>query len=188
MKKKIVFPILLSAVLLCLSGCGNSEGTAQDSVDTDAASVSASESEAADGKTETTPAEIANEEAGEIPVILTIDDREIPAVIYDTKAGQSVLAGLPYIVHLSKGSTDFCGDVGVDFEYDESDLQDGVQNGDLVYWIPGDDFTIFFDEYPPSGDGNSELASIGRILNDEDADFVIEYPGSSLDIAIRLDE
>jgi hypothetical protein len=48
-----------------------------------------------------------------------------------------VINGLPYAVRLSRGATDFCGDIGVDFAYDESDLQDGVKKGDLVYWIPG---------------------------------------------------
>ena len=48
-----------------------------------------------------------------------------------------MINGLPYAVHLSKGATDFCGDIGVNIAYEESDLQDGVKKGDLVYWIPG---------------------------------------------------
>lgn len=99
-----------------------------------------------------------------------------------------MINGLPYAVRLSRGATDFCGDIGVDFAYDESDLQDGVKKGDLVYWIPGDDMTIFFDEFPPTGNDDSEIVSIGRILDAEDADFVINYPGNVLDIDIRLAE
>lgn len=39
-----------------------------------------------------------------------------------------MINGLPYAVRLSRGATDFCGDIGVDFAYDESDLQDGVES------------------------------------------------------------
>ena len=48
--------------------------------------------------------------------------------------------------------------------------------------------TIFFDEFPPTGNDDSEIVSIGRILDAEDADFVINYPGNVLDIDIRLAE
>ena len=188
--KKIICCAICMMLMAVTAGCGNSqrpEEQPKDTPVTETEDESVPEGTAADSG-ETDGESDGNTERGEISVVLTIDDREIPAVIYDSKAGRSVINGLPYAVHLSKGATDFCGDIGVDFAYDESDLQDGVKKGDLVYWIPGDDMTIFFDEFPPTGNDDSEIVSIGRILDAEDADFVINYPGNVLDIDIRLAE
>lgn len=103
-KKNMAMFLLILFCMACIAGCGSnvSDETVVNQTDTaDPAGQAAEESI----------------KRNEIPVILTVDGKDISAVIYDTPAGRSVIAGLPYTVHLSKGTTDFCDDIGVSFEY-----------------------------------------------------------------------
>jgi hypothetical protein len=127
--------------------------------------------------------------ADEIEVTLHVEGNEIPAIIYNTTAGQTLLGCLPHTVHLSKGSIDFCGDIGIDIQYETEDLQDGIKEGDLTYWLPGSDFVIFLVSMPSNGNhSNPSNVGLGRILNVEDIDFLKNYSGYTAEIEITLAE
>lgn len=88
------------------AGCGNSQRPEEQPKDTP---VTETEDESVSEKTASDSGETdgdfdGNTERGEISVVLTIDDREIPAVIYDSKAGRSVINGLPLCSSSVQGS------------------------------------------------------------------------------------
>ena len=77
------------------------------------------------------------------PITLTIGDLVIPAVLNDTVAAQDLLSRLPYTVGLSRGSVDFCGDIGEPLTYEQSDYQHGLEYGDFM-WMPDGNWFVFF--------------------------------------------
>jgi len=79
---------------------------------------------------------------GSTKVTLTIGNKVVPAVLYNSTAAKNLMSRLPITVSLNKGSRDYCG--GIDpLNYEKNEVQTGYRNGDLAYWIPGQDFVIF---------------------------------------------
>lgn len=192
--KKLLLLVIIFTVVCSLAACSSRAGNtvetgASPSTESSAQDIVSDEVEntAESNNTKDDGAQIQTSQtaADEVQVILQVDERQIPAVIYNTTASQSLLNSLPHTMRLSKGSIDFCGDIGIELKYGDSDLQHGVNTGDLTYWIPGGDFVIFLTTMPPAG-GDASNVGLGRILNKEDTDFLINYNGSSTEIEITL--
>lgn len=124
-----------------------------------------------------------NANAGETDITLTINGKQYPAVLYDNATSRQLIAALPHTVSLGRGNRDYCGDINLGTtEYDEADVQNGYQNGDLVYWLPGDDFVIFRTG-EETADSVSDCVVIGRLLEGLNE---IENMGGSIEVTIDL--
>lgn len=90
---------------------------------------------------------VAEEDAAEsgTPITLTIGELVIPAVLNDTTAAQDLISRLPYTVTVSRGSVDFCGDIGEPLHHEDSDFQRGLQYGDII-WMPNGNWFVFFTD------------------------------------------
>jgi hypothetical protein len=89
---------------------------------------------------------------------------------------------IPVTVFLNRGPIDYCG--GIDpLNYGGDDVQTGYHNGDLAYWIPGQDFVIFTEKEETSSKV-SDLVIIGQISTDirEVRDL-----GSTIKVTIAMD-
>ncbi len=81
--------------------------------------------------------------AAPVRVTLTVGEKVINAVLNDNEAAQSLLSRLPCTV--SRGSVDFCGDIGEPLDYSEEDDQDGFEYGDFM-WMPDGNWFVFFTD------------------------------------------
>lgn len=116
------------------------------------------------------------------PITLTIGDKVIPAILYDTLPARDLMAKLPVTVSLNRGPIDYCG--GIDpIDYGKEDVQAGYRNGDLAYWVPGQDFVIFTAKEETSS-GVSDLVIIGRVRCDIEE---IQGLDSTIEVTIALD-
>ena len=86
-----------------------------------------------------------NASAASVRVTLTVGDKVIPAVLNDNEAARSLLSRLPCTVTVSRGSVDFCGDMGEPLDYSEEDEQDGFEYGDFM-WMPDGNWFVFFTD------------------------------------------
>ena len=99
-----------------------------------------------------------------VRITLTIGNNIIPAILYNNSPAKDFIAKLPVTVTLNRGPIDYCG--GIDpINYGENDVQTGHHNGDLAYWIPGQDFVIFIEKEETSSKV-SDLVIIGKITSD----------------------
>ena len=70
---------------------------------------------------------------------------------------------MPVSFSLSRGSRDYCGNMGVPLPHEEKDVQRGYRNGDLAWWLPGNDFVIFTEREESSGEVEG-CVILGRLL------------------------
>ena len=73
------------------------------------------------------------------------DDAVITGVLNDSDTAKALIAKLPYTVHMSRYSHDFCG-VTEELPYDEDEVHYGWLNGDIDYSIDAPYFTILFKD------------------------------------------
>ncbi|MEG6501547.1 MULTISPECIES: cyclophilin-like fold protein [unclassified Desulfovibrio] len=78
-------------------------------------------------------------------IALTIEGSTYSAVLYDNAAAKDLIAKLPLTVSLNRGNRDYCGDISP-LQYSREQVQKGYRNGELAYWIPGQDFVIFIEK------------------------------------------
>ncbi len=94
-------------------------------------------------------------------VTVDINGEASEAVIDDTEAWRNFLAMLPLSVTLADSENDFCGPMPV-LQYPADAVQHGYRNGELHYWVPGQDFVIFVkDEETSAGTGG--LMKLGKL-------------------------
>ncbi len=86
-------------------------------------------------------------EAADAParITLTVGDLVIPAVLNDNEAARDLLSRLPLAVTVSRGSVDFCGDIGQPLNYANDDFQEGFEYGDFM-WMPDGNWFVFFTD------------------------------------------
>ena len=98
-------------------------------------------------------------------VTVDINGETSEAVIDDTEAGRNFLAMLPLAMTLSDSDNDFCGSMPA-LSYPEDAVQHGYRNGELHYWVPGQDFVIFVKDEDKSA-GTGGLVKLGKLKRDQ---------------------
>ena len=74
-------------------------------------------------------------------------DTVIPGVLNDSDTAKALIEKLPYTVHMSSYSHDFCGTLPEDFlPYNEDEVHYGWLNGDIDYAIDAPYFTILHSD------------------------------------------
>ncbi|MGN1023354.1 MAG: cyclophilin-like fold protein [Lachnospiraceae bacterium] len=115
--------------------------------------------------------------------ILFGDDAVITGVLNDSETAKALIDKLPYTVHMSRYSHDFCG-VTEELPYREEEVHYGWLNGDIDYATDAPYFTILFrDEAESEQFGNQ--VNIG-VMTSPIAD--IDALQGSYDVIIELDE
>lgn len=117
------------------------------------------------------------------PILITIDNQAYATELYDNPATLDLIGRLPLTLSLSRGGCDYCGDIKA-LEYVENQVQNGYQNGDLAYWVPGQDFVIFLEK-AETGESVTGVVVLGRMLDDYTSLFNLER---SIEITLTLAE
>jgi hypothetical protein len=99
-----------------------------------------------------------------VRITLTIGNKVIPAILYNNPPAKNLMARLPVTVFLNRGPIEYCGGIDI-INYGKDDVQTGYHNGNLAYWIPGQDFVIFTEKEETSSKV-SDLVIIGQISTD----------------------
>lgn len=126
------------------------------------------------------PAKYSTEDS--VKITLTIGNKVVPAILYNTPPARDLMKKLPVTVSLNRGPVDYCGGIAP-IAYRKDDVQAGYRSGDLAYWIPGRDFVIFTEDKDDSS-GTPDLIIIGKISCDIKE---IRDLGSTISVAIARD-
>ena len=97
-------------------------------------------------------------------ITVTVGNASFPGVLYDNAAAKALFSRLPVHFSLSRGSRDYCGNMGTPLPHEEKDIQNGYRNGDLVWWLPGNDFVIFTEREESSSEVEG-CVILGRLLS-----------------------
>nr|WP_320192588.1 cyclophilin-like fold protein [uncultured Desulfobacter sp.] len=117
-----------------------------------------------------------------VKITLTIGNKIVPAILYNTPPAKNLMGKLPVTVSLNRGPVDYCGGIEP-VVYSEKDLQAGYHRGDLAYWIPGQDFVIF-TENKKDASGSPDLVILGKVSSDIKE---LRDLGSTINVTITLD-
>lgn len=121
-----------------------------------------------------------NASAVPVRVTLTVGEKVIHAVLNDNEAARSLLSRLPCTVTVSRGSVDFCGDMGEPLDYSEEDYQDGFEYGDFM-WMPDGNWFVFFTDDIETYSQRHPWIVLGHM--DESWEVLLEMDGT-IDITI----
>lgn len=88
------------------------------------------------------------------PILLTMGELTIPAILNDTSAAQDLLTRLPYTLTVTRGGADIHGELDEPLAYASSDGQQAWQAGDLLWSPESNRFAFFTDEAEDRGDGS----------------------------------
>lgn len=89
-------------------------------------------------------------------------DTVIPGLLNDSDTAKALIEKLPYTVHVSSYSHDFCGVMQDRLPYNENEVYPGWLNGDIDYEISAPYFTVLYSDEENS-DRFSGLVNIGVI-------------------------
>jgi len=70
----------------------------------------------------------------------------IPGILNESETAKALIAKLPYTVHVSRYSHDFCGVMNDSLPYSESNVHYGWLNGDIDFSRDANYFTILFED------------------------------------------
>lgn len=70
----------------------------------------------------------------------------IPGILNDSETAKALIAKLPYTVHISRYSHDFCGVMNNPLPYSENNVHYGWLNGDIDFARDANYFTILFED------------------------------------------
>ena len=186
------------AVVVCLAGCSQeavseSAASTQGSSGTQSAQASRTQDEAAVKRVAMDGADIQTSDpnmATRIPpangtkVNLRFGDEAVlEGVLNDSETAQALIAQLPYTVHMSHYSHDFCG-VTDDLPYQEDEVHYGWLNGDIDYAIDAPYFTILYKDQDISEQYGYQV-NIGVLTSPLST---IADLGNSYDVTIELAE
>ena len=73
-------------------------------------------------------------------------DTVIPGILNDSDTAKALIEMLPYTVHMSSYSHDFCGVMPDELPYNEDEVHYGWLNGDIDYAIDAPYFTILHSD------------------------------------------
>jgi uncharacterized protein len=108
-------------------------------------------------------------------IVVTIDGQDFEISLYDNRAAEGLLKGLPQTIRLSPwGNGEYYGGVPVKIPTDRK-RQVFFQRGEFAFWPPGNALCIFFDTTPVSSDDRPRIDSLGlplgRIVNGDVSAF-----------------
>lgn len=86
----------------------------------------------------------------------------IPGTLNDSITAQDLISKLPYTVHVSRYSHDFCGVMGDPLKYKENEVHYGWLNGDIDFATDANYFTILFEDEKKSEQFGYQV-NIGKI-------------------------
>ena len=195
----VAFAICLSlAAVVSLAGCSQeaaseSAATSQGSSSSQSAQASKTQDEATAKRVATDGADIQTSDpnmATRIPPangtkvnIRFGDEAVLTGVLNDSETAQALIAQLPYTVHMSHYSHDFCG-VTEDLPYQEDEVHYGWLNGDIDYAIDAPYFTILYKDQDISEQYGYQV-NIGVLTSPLSE---IANLGSSYDVTVELAE
>ena len=70
--------------------------------------------------------------------------------------------------------------MGTPLPHEENDIQNGYRNGDLVWWLPGNDFVIFTEREESSSEVEG-CVILGRLLSGVEE---IRNMGRSIEVSV----
>ena len=111
------------------------------------------------------------------------DDAVITGVLNDSETAKALIEKLPYTVHMSRYSHDFCG-VTEELPYNEDEVHYGWLNGDIDYATDAPYFTILFKDEEDSEQYGYQV-NIG-VITSPIAD--IDALDGSYDVTVELAE
>lgn len=141
MKKQLVL-IMSLLVVLCVTACGKQAVNTDDSTAPSEAERKKVASDGAQMQTEDSSMPTRIIENG-TRINMYFGETVIPGILNDSETAQALIAKLPYTVHVSRYSHDFCG-VTDELPYNEEEVHYGWLNGDIDYAINAPYFTILF--------------------------------------------
>ena len=98
-------------------------------------------------------------------VTLTVGETVLDGYLNNNRTARDLISRLPITLNLNRGSHDYCGGISPALAYDDNDVQNGWNNGDIAFWTAGNDFVIFHsDEEHSSSTGN--IVNIGTVTSD----------------------
>ena len=83
---------------------------------------------------------------GGTKITMRFGNMVIPGILNDSETAKALIARLPYTVHVSRYSHDFCGVMNNPLPYSESNVHYGWQNGDIDFARDANYFTILFED------------------------------------------
>ncbi len=111
-------------------------------------------------------------------------DTIIPGILNDCETAQALIEMLPYTVHMSSYSHDFCGVMQDELPYNENEVHYGWLNGDIDYVTDAPYFTILHSDEDNS-EQHGNMVNIG--VMDCELSRLSELTGS-YDVLIELAE
>jgi hypothetical protein len=187
--KKILSLAIVVFMAFSLAACSN--GNANKNVQSTAeGNTAAKNTDSSNTKSEKEVTEVANKGSNMATrmivngtaITLKIGNTVIPATLNNSTSSKELLSRLPYTVHLSRYSHDYCGVMEDPLKYDEKDVHYGWMNGDIDFARDGNYFTILFED-----EEKSKIYGHQENLGKVDCDLsVIKGLGSSIDVLIEL--
>lgn len=153
--KKIIAAAAVSAVMLSLTACNAGKTSSVPSGDSAPSSISQTTQSipekrvAKDGAAvqTTDPAMPTRVVENGTKINLHFGDTLITGILNDSDTARTLIEKLPYTIHMSSYSHDFCGTLPKDFlPYKEEEVHYGWLNGDIDYAIDAPYFTILHSD------------------------------------------
>ena len=111
------------------------------------------------------PDDSGNDTEERTAVTLTVGETVLEGYLNSNRTARDLISRLPVTLNLNRGSHDYCGGISPALVYDDGDVQNGWNNGDIAFWTAGNDFVIFHsDEEHSSSTGN--IVNIGAVTSD----------------------
>ncbi len=105
-------------------------------------------------------------------LLITINDIELEAILFDTPTAEAIYNALPIKGHAQKWGDEIYFGIPVKMD-EEADAKEEVEVGDLAFWPVGSAFCIFFGKTPVSTDNKPRAYSpvnvFGKIAGNLDA-------------------
>ncbi len=115
-------------------------------------------------------------------VTLTVGETVLEGYLNSNRTARDLISRLPVTLNLNRGSHDYCGGISPALVYDDGDVQNGWNNGDIAFWTAGNDFVIFHsDEEHSSSTGN--IVNIGAVTSDINT---VRSFGDNINVTVAL--
>lgn len=152
MKKKVIV-LLALGIILC--GCSN---TSQEKTNTT--------NENTETGTTDKKKDAPSNENTEIPIVITIGESKIPAVLNDTIPAQEFAQTLPQTIDMNRTQDrEFYGYIDEELTVIEEQVTT-FDNGDIAFWIRGNGIAVFYDNSV-----NSQMSSPIIIIGKMDSSY-----------------